>query len=320
MSTIEELLGRKSSGSGLEIQECGRMDISRWPRCTLYPQKLELSSPTRGGPSVGIVRSRTQATEFLFLPLIKGYGLVKGIADLLYGREWGRNIRYIKGYICYIDLSFRSTDRRFRYFAVSKRDVKWRKNQLKCVVWSVDLDSRQVSPKPVDASGETLIWPLPTYVLWGGAYFIDFLFSEISTICIAFVAYSVERGSLWLTRAVHNWRSDSLQEHLRYPIVGCSSSHGICFCFIVSSFVDVRLFTASRPILYRDRGLLCPTVSGLCQVSCAGGNSTAYVSMCFPGEVQVCAEQVLRWDSVMCLTHREHACICICETIELLAK
>jgi hypothetical protein len=31
---------------------------------TLYPQKLALISPTSGGRSVGIVRSRTQATEF----------------------------------------------------------------------------------------------------------------------------------------------------------------------------------------------------------------------------------------------------------------
>ena len=33
----------------------------------LYPQKLALSSPTGGGRSVGIVRSRTKATEFFFL-------------------------------------------------------------------------------------------------------------------------------------------------------------------------------------------------------------------------------------------------------------
>jgi hypothetical protein len=33
-------------------------------KCTLYPQKLAPSSPTSGGRSVGIVRSRTQATEF----------------------------------------------------------------------------------------------------------------------------------------------------------------------------------------------------------------------------------------------------------------
>jgi hypothetical protein len=30
----------------------------------LYPQKLALTSPTGGGRSVGIGRSRTQATEF----------------------------------------------------------------------------------------------------------------------------------------------------------------------------------------------------------------------------------------------------------------
>ena len=30
----------------------------------LYPQKLALTSPTGGGGSLGIVRSRTKATEF----------------------------------------------------------------------------------------------------------------------------------------------------------------------------------------------------------------------------------------------------------------
>jgi hypothetical protein len=39
-------------------------DPSRWPRGTLYLQKLALTSPTSGGRLVGIVRSRTQATEF----------------------------------------------------------------------------------------------------------------------------------------------------------------------------------------------------------------------------------------------------------------
>jgi hypothetical protein len=34
----------------------------------LYPQKLALTSPTGGGRSVGIVRSRTKATEFKFNP------------------------------------------------------------------------------------------------------------------------------------------------------------------------------------------------------------------------------------------------------------
>jgi hypothetical protein len=57
---------KKSSGSGLESREYGRRDTSRWPRGTLYPQRLALTSPTSGGRSVGIVRSWTQATEFSF--------------------------------------------------------------------------------------------------------------------------------------------------------------------------------------------------------------------------------------------------------------
>jgi hypothetical protein len=66
VSTIEELLQRKISGSGLEFREYDCGDPSRWPRGILYPQKLVLTSPKRGGLPVGIVRSRTQATEFSF--------------------------------------------------------------------------------------------------------------------------------------------------------------------------------------------------------------------------------------------------------------
>jgi hypothetical protein len=62
-STIEELLGRKSCGSGLESRDYGRGDPLCWPHDILYPQKLALVSLTSGGRSDGIVRSRTQATE-----------------------------------------------------------------------------------------------------------------------------------------------------------------------------------------------------------------------------------------------------------------
>jgi hypothetical protein len=55
VSTIEELLGRKSSGLGLESREYGHRDPLRWPRGTLYPQKLALTLPTSGGRSVSIV-------------------------------------------------------------------------------------------------------------------------------------------------------------------------------------------------------------------------------------------------------------------------
>jgi hypothetical protein len=63
MSTIEELLVRKSSGSSLENWDYSHRDPLRWPRNTLCPQKLALTSPTSGGLSIGIVLSRTEATE-----------------------------------------------------------------------------------------------------------------------------------------------------------------------------------------------------------------------------------------------------------------
>jgi hypothetical protein len=61
---------KKSSGCGLEIREYGRGDSLCWPRGTLYPQTLALTSQTRAGRSVGIVRSRSQATESFFISII----------------------------------------------------------------------------------------------------------------------------------------------------------------------------------------------------------------------------------------------------------
>jgi hypothetical protein len=55
VSATEELLGRKSSGSGLESRDYGRRDPSRRPRGTFYPLKLALPSPIRGGLSADIV-------------------------------------------------------------------------------------------------------------------------------------------------------------------------------------------------------------------------------------------------------------------------
>jgi hypothetical protein len=70
VSTIEELPGRKSRGSGLENREYCRRDPSRWPRGTLYLQKLALTWPTSGSRSVVIVCSRSQATKFVFVYII----------------------------------------------------------------------------------------------------------------------------------------------------------------------------------------------------------------------------------------------------------
>jgi hypothetical protein len=49
---------------GLESRESGRRDPLRSPRGTLYPQKLVLTSPASYIPSVSIIRSWAQATEF----------------------------------------------------------------------------------------------------------------------------------------------------------------------------------------------------------------------------------------------------------------
>jgi hypothetical protein len=69
-STTEELIGRKSRGSGIESRENGRRDLSHWPCGTLYPRK---SWPS-GGQSVGIVCSQTQALEFFcFVCIIKDF-------------------------------------------------------------------------------------------------------------------------------------------------------------------------------------------------------------------------------------------------------
>jgi hypothetical protein len=59
----------------------------RWPRDTLYPQKLALTSPTSGGRSVAIVCSRTKATEFSFYTV--GIATVYGLD--LWGSISGRS-------------------------------------------------------------------------------------------------------------------------------------------------------------------------------------------------------------------------------------
>jgi hypothetical protein len=82
VSTIEGLLERKSSASGLENREYGRRDPSRWPRGTLYPKKLALTSPASSGRSVGIFRSRTQAIE-LFVWRKCSFPVMAGVLNIL---------------------------------------------------------------------------------------------------------------------------------------------------------------------------------------------------------------------------------------------
>jgi hypothetical protein len=70
VSTTEELLGRKSSGSGLESRKYDRRNPSRWPRYTLYPLSAKVGTNfSDKRQSLGIVGSRTQATEFSLIAI-----------------------------------------------------------------------------------------------------------------------------------------------------------------------------------------------------------------------------------------------------------
>jgi hypothetical protein len=61
------------TSSGQETDINGRRDRLRWPRDTLYPQKLAQTSLTSGGRSVGIVRLRTKGRGVLVLYTSLGY-------------------------------------------------------------------------------------------------------------------------------------------------------------------------------------------------------------------------------------------------------
>jgi hypothetical protein len=78
VSIIEELLGRNISGCG---------DPLRWPRDTLYLQKLALTSPASGGRSVGKVCLQTKAMEFVCIHLNCGccmFYFPLGLCDIIY--------------------------------------------------------------------------------------------------------------------------------------------------------------------------------------------------------------------------------------------
>jgi hypothetical protein len=77
----------------LKSREYGRKDPSRWPRDILYPQKLTLTSPTSDGRSVGIVRLRTQDTEFFLLSYFLG---------LVFNSEHGDRLSPKRRYIYFI--------------------------------------------------------------------------------------------------------------------------------------------------------------------------------------------------------------------------
>jgi hypothetical protein len=78
----------KSSGACPENREYDHRDPSRWPRGTLYPQKLAITSPTSGGRSVGVVRSRTQTMEFFLLLLLYTHYMFRPLRAIF---RWNSN-------------------------------------------------------------------------------------------------------------------------------------------------------------------------------------------------------------------------------------
>jgi hypothetical protein len=71
VSTTEELLKRESNGSGLENPEYGGKDPSR---CTLYSQKVPLTSPTNGRYSS--LSDSGQGVQFSFSGAVFRFALV----------------------------------------------------------------------------------------------------------------------------------------------------------------------------------------------------------------------------------------------------
>jgi hypothetical protein len=65
VSTIEEVLGRKSSGSGLENRKYARRDPSRWPRGSLCPQIWYLSMPATEKIMLDSLRQKETAVTAL---------------------------------------------------------------------------------------------------------------------------------------------------------------------------------------------------------------------------------------------------------------
>jgi hypothetical protein len=94
MRSIEELLEQKSSGSTSRHQTLTAVGTSYADHVTpLYLQKLARTSPTGGGRSVGIVRSRTKAMEFIYIYmelLVRPEILTSYIHGLTYGKAESR--------------------------------------------------------------------------------------------------------------------------------------------------------------------------------------------------------------------------------------
>jgi hypothetical protein len=104
VSTTEELIGRKSSGSCPENREYSLRDPSRCPRGTIYTQKLALTTLKSSGRSVGIVRSWIQTTEFSFPPSRANSGLMCILTHTLRSVQYRTAVTNRKLWQCHVSM------------------------------------------------------------------------------------------------------------------------------------------------------------------------------------------------------------------------
>jgi hypothetical protein len=147
VSTTEELLGRKCSGSGLESREYGRRDPLCLPRNILNPQKLALTSSSSGGPSVGIVPSQNQATVF-FLVVISPAMSEFNARESVY-RSWNCPPRHT--YVTYVPIKeCRSNRCGIRLCPISLWNVSYSNITLRSSRYHVlHVERRHLPPPPL---------------------------------------------------------------------------------------------------------------------------------------------------------------------------
>jgi hypothetical protein len=90
LSAIQHCQNYSDSIANINLPGLGNRDYGRRGSAALttqhhlYPQTLALTSPTSGGSSVGVVRSRTQATEEVYINLHSlGWSWKKHVVSLL---------------------------------------------------------------------------------------------------------------------------------------------------------------------------------------------------------------------------------------------
>jgi hypothetical protein len=98
-SIIEELLWRKSSGSGLEIWEYGRREPSCWSRSILYPQKLEPTLSTRGDWYSSLADSGHGVCCFEYRTIIPKLVTTDYFQILTHHSNWWKHIAYISSFV-----------------------------------------------------------------------------------------------------------------------------------------------------------------------------------------------------------------------------